>query len=104
MSLPVSKGTNEPVRKGRTSVKLAVIGCGYVGLVTGSCLAEAGHEVMATDNDPVRIGMLNAGRLPIYEPGLDKVMESAIAAGRLRFTSDCAQAVGPADAIFICVA
>src|SRR5580693_4685835 len=58
---------------------------------------------MATDNDPVRIGMLNAGRLPIYEPGLDKVMESAIAADRLRFTSDCALAVGPADAIFICV-
>ena len=84
-------------------MRLAVIGCGYVGLVTGSCLAEAGHEVIATDNDPVRIGMLNAGRLPIYEPGLDKVMESAIAADRLRFTSDCALAVGPADAIFICV-
>ncbi|PYU19568.1 MAG: hypothetical protein DMG32_24205, partial [Acidobacteria bacterium] len=74
-------------------MRLAVIGCGYVGLVTGSCLAEAAHEVIATDNDPVRMAMLDSGRLPIYEPGLDLVMESARAAGRLRFTSDCAQAV-----------
>jgi UDPglucose 6-dehydrogenase len=84
-------------------VRLAVVGCGYVGLVTGSCLGEAGHEVMATDNDSARIKMLNSGRLPIYEPGLDRVMESATAAGRLQFTSDCAQAVRAADAIFICV-
>lgn len=84
-------------------MRLAVIGCGYVGLVTGSCLAEAGHEVIATDNDQVRIGILNSGRLPIYEPGLDRVMESACAASRLRFTSDCAEAVRSADAIFICV-
>ena len=85
------------------NVQLAVIGCGYVGLVTGSCLAEAGHEVIATDVDSARIEMLNSGRLPIYEPGLDRVMESACTAGRLRFTSDCAEAVRAADAIFICV-
>ena len=84
-------------------MRLAVVGCGYVGLVTGSCLGEAGHEVVATDNDSARIKMLNSGRLPIYEPGLDRVMESATAAGRLQFTSDCAQAVRAADAIFICV-
>ena len=84
-------------------MRLAVIGCGYVGLVTGSCLAEAGHEVIATDNDSARVAMLNSGRLPIYEPGLDRVMESACAASRLRFTSDCAQAVRAADAIYICV-
>jgi len=84
-------------------MRLAVVGCGYVGLVTGSCLAEAGHEVIATDVDSARIGMLNVGRLPIYEPGLDRVMESASAAGRLRFTSDCAEAARVADAIFICV-
>ena len=84
-------------------MRLAVVGCGYVGLVTGSCLGEAGHEVIATDNDSARIKMLNSGRLPIYEPGLDRVMESATAAGRLQFTSDCAQAVRAADAIFICV-
>ena len=84
-------------------MRLAVVGCGYVGLVTGSCLGEAGHEVIATDIDSARIKMLNSGRLPIYEPGLDRVMESATAAGRLQFTSDCAQAVRAADAIFICV-
>jgi UDPglucose 6-dehydrogenase len=84
-------------------MRLAVIGCGYVGLVTGSCLAEAGHEVVATDNDAARINTLNAGRLPIHEPGLDRVMDRARAAGRLRFTTDCADAVGAAEAVFICV-
>src|SRR5579863_7056019 len=103
MSLPVSKGTNEPVRQGRTSVKLAVIGCGYVGLVSGSCLAEAGHDVIATDNDRARIATLQAGKIPIYEPNLDKVLESVVREGRLRFTSDTAAAVREADVIFICV-
>jgi len=84
-------------------MRLAVIGCGYVGLVTGSCLAEAGHEVIATDNDVARITTLNAGRLPIHEPGLEGVVSSARDAKRLRFTSDCAEAVRFADAIFICV-
>src|ERR1700730_10813052 len=84
-------------------MRLAVIGCGYVGLVTGSCLAEAGHEVVATDNDLLRISTLNAGHLPIHEPGLEDVMQSARRAGRLRFTSDCGEAVQAADAIFICV-
>jgi UDPglucose 6-dehydrogenase len=84
-------------------MRIAVIGCGYVGLVTGSCLAEAGHEVVATDNDLARIETLNAGRLPIHEPGLDAVMHRARAAGRLRFTSDGAEAVRAGDAVFICV-
>jgi UDPglucose 6-dehydrogenase len=84
-------------------MRLAVIGCGYVGLVTGSCLAEAGHDVVAIDNDPGRIATLQAGRLPIHEPGLDLVTERARAAGRLRFTSDCAEGVRTAEAIFICV-
>lgn len=84
-------------------MKLSVIGCGYVGLVTGSCLAEAGHEVIATDNDAVRIASLQAGTIPIYEPGLDKVLENAVRAKRLRFTSDSAEAVRDSDAVFICV-
>ena len=84
-------------------MRLAVIGCGYVGLVTGCCLAETGHDVVATDNDPNRIATLKVGRLPIHEPGLDVVMQRASAAGRLRFTGDCADAVRNADAIFICV-
>jgi UDPglucose 6-dehydrogenase len=84
-------------------VKLAVIGCGYVGLVSGSCLAEAGHDVIATDNDGARIATLQAGKIPIYEPNLDKVLESVVREGRLRFTSDSAAAVRDSDVIFICV-
>jgi UDPglucose 6-dehydrogenase len=84
-------------------VRLAVIGCGYVGLVTGSCLATAGHEVVATDNDSGRIATLQAGRIPIHEPGLDAVLERACQAGRLRFTTDCGEAVRASDAVFICV-
>jgi UDPglucose 6-dehydrogenase len=84
-------------------VKLAVIGCGYVGLVSGSCLAEAGHDVIATDNDSARIASLQAGKIPIYEPNLDKVLESVVREGRLRFTSDSAAAVRESDVIFICV-
>ena len=84
-------------------MKLSVIGCGYVGLVTGSCLAAAGHEVVATDNDVARIAALQAGKIPIYEPNLDKLLEGAVRAGRLRFTSDCAESVRAGDAVFICV-
>ena len=84
-------------------MKLSVIGCGYVGLVTGSCLADAGHEVLATDNDAARIAALQAGKVPIYEPNLDRVLENAVRAGALRFTSDSAESVRWADAVFICV-
>jgi len=84
-------------------VKLAVIGCGYVGLVSGSCLAEAGHDVVATDNDVARIASLQAGKIPIYEPNLDKVLETVVREGRLKFTADSAAAIRDADIIFICV-
>jgi UDPglucose 6-dehydrogenase len=84
-------------------VKLAVIGCGYVGLVSGSCLAAAGHEVVATDNDASRIATLQAGKIPIYEPNLDKVLDAVVREGRLRFTADCGEAVRSADIVFICV-
>jgi UDPglucose 6-dehydrogenase len=84
-------------------MKLAVIGCGYVGLVTGGCLAEIGHEVIATDNDTAKIAVLEAGRVPIYEPKLEPMLASARKSGRLRFTSDPAEAVRAAEVIFICV-
>ena len=84
-------------------MKLAVIGCGYVGLVSGSCLAEAGHEVIATDNDASKIAMLQAGKIPIYEPNLDKVLETVVREGRLRFTADGGEAVRESDVVFICV-
>jgi UDPglucose 6-dehydrogenase len=99
----LSGGSGSGIPLGDSFMRLAVIGCGYVGLVTGSCLAEAGHEVIATDNDVSRIETLNAGKLPIHEPGLDRVMQRARDAKRLRFTNDCADAVESAEAIFICV-
>jgi UDPglucose 6-dehydrogenase len=84
-------------------VRLAVIGCGYVGLVTGACLAEAGHDVVCTDVDVARISELNAGIVPIYERYLDKVLVSARAAGKISYTADAGQAIRNSDAIFICV-
>ncbi|MGO9642509.1 MAG: UDP-glucose dehydrogenase family protein, partial [Candidatus Acidiferrales bacterium] len=84
-------------------MKLVVIGCGYVGLVTGGCLAAAGHEVVATDNDASKIAALQAGRIPIYEPHLDQVVASAQRAGRLRFTTDAGEAIRSGEVIFICV-
>jgi len=84
-------------------MKLAVIGCGYVGLVTGGCLAEIGHEVIATDNDSAKMAVLEAGRVPIYEPTLEPMLASARKAGQLRFTADPAEAIHAADVIFICV-
>ena len=84
-------------------MRLAVIGCGYVGLVTGACLAEAGHDVVCTDIDATRIVELNAGIVPIYECHLDKVLASAQEAGKICYTADAGQAIRASDAIFICV-
>ncbi|HTU35330.1 MAG TPA: UDP-glucose/GDP-mannose dehydrogenase family protein [Candidatus Acidoferrum sp.] len=83
-------------------MKISVIGTGYVGLVTGSCLAEIGHEVVCTDNDAAKIRILEAGGVPIYEPGLDSVISKARKAGRLRFSGAPVDAAS-GDAIFICV-
>lgn len=84
-------------------MRIAVIGCGYVGLVTGACLAGIGHEVICTDNDESKIQTLQAGRLPIYEQHLDGIVERSRREKRLSFTADVAEAVRAADAIFICV-
>ena len=84
-------------------MKISVIGVGYVGLVTGGCLAGIGHEVVCTDSDAAKIETLEAGRLPIYEPGLDKVIAKARKEGRLSFSPNPAVSVAAGDAIFICV-
>ncbi len=84
-------------------MRISVIGCGYVGLVTGTCLAEAGHEVICTDNDPERIASLKAGVVPIYEPYLDAMLAANQRAQRLSFTSDAGETVRAGEAIFICV-
>ena len=84
-------------------MRLSVVGCGYVGLVTGACLAEAGHEVICTDIDEKRIAQLQAGGVPIYEHHLGKILESARRAGKISYTSDAGEAIRSGDAIFICV-
>jgi UDPglucose 6-dehydrogenase len=84
-------------------LKISVIGTGYVGLVTGACLAEIGHEVMCTDNDASKIQMLEAGGMPIYEPGLEKVIPKARKENRLKFCTNPADAVAFGEAFFICV-
>ena len=84
-------------------MRLSVIGCGYVGLVTGACLAEAGHDVMCTDIDSARIAQLKAGQVPIFEQHLDKILESSAKSGKISYTSDQGEAVRFGEAIFICV-
>jgi UDPglucose 6-dehydrogenase len=84
-------------------VRLTVIGCGYVGLVTGACLAAAGHEVICTDIDEKRIDQLKAGKVPIYEEHLDEVLRRAVAEKKISYTSNAGEAIRAGDVIFICV-
>jgi UDPglucose 6-dehydrogenase len=74
-------------------MKITIIGTGYVGLVSAACFADLGNEVLCLDIDAARIDALNAGRIPIYEPGLDQLVRQNTAAGRLRFTTDTAESV-----------
>ena len=84
-------------------MRIAMIGSGYVGLVSGACLSEFGHEVVCIDKDHGKIADLNKGSVPIFEPGLDEVVAANARAGRLSFTTDLAPAVAQADAVFIAV-
>jgi UDPglucose 6-dehydrogenase len=84
-------------------MRIAIIGSGYVGLVSGACLAGFGHTVVCTDKNAERIGSLNAGVMPIYEPGLDEIVAENVEQGRLSFSTDVAAAVSASEAVFICV-
>jgi UDPglucose 6-dehydrogenase len=84
-------------------MRITMIGSGYVGLVSGACFADFGHDVCCVDKDVGKIDSLLAGVMPIYEPGLDQLVANNVAAGRLRFTTDVAEAVRGADAVFIAV-
>jgi UDPglucose 6-dehydrogenase len=84
-------------------MKLTLIGTGYVGLVTGTCFAEVGHQVVCVDNDAAKVKLLQAGGIPIYEPGLEELVKKNVAAGRLAFTSSTAEGVQKSDVIFIAV-
>ena len=75
-------------------MKLTIFGTGYVGLVTGACLAEVGHNVVCVDIDQRKIDRLNQGELPIWEPGLDAIVARNVGEGRLAFTTDVARGVG----------
>ncbi|HOW19054.1 MAG TPA: UDP-glucose 6-dehydrogenase, partial [Phycisphaerae bacterium] len=84
-------------------MKLTVVGTGYVGLVTGACLADTGNHVLGFDVDAQKIERLSGGRCPIFEPGLEELIVRNLAAGRLRFTTDAAEAVGHGRVLFITV-
>ncbi|HEV2543274.1 MAG TPA: 2-dehydropantoate 2-reductase N-terminal domain-containing protein, partial [Methylobacterium sp.] len=84
-------------------MRIAIIGSGYVGLVSGACLADFGHEVVCIDKDPDKIEALNQGRMPIYEPGLDALVAENVRARRLGFSTDLRPAVSQAQAVFIAV-
>src|SRR5215469_1275880 len=83
--------------------RICVVGTGYVGLVTGACFANLGNQVICLDIVPEKITRLQAGELPIYEPGLEPLVQRNVKAGRLSFTTNYAEAVGDADFIFIAV-
>ncbi|HEX4695730.1 UDP-glucose/GDP-mannose dehydrogenase family protein [Sphingomonas sp.] len=84
-------------------MRITMIGSGYVGLVSGACFSDFGHDVICVDKDATKIDALKAGRMPIFEPGLDGLVAANVAAGRLTFTTDLAAAVADADAVFIAV-
>jgi UDPglucose 6-dehydrogenase len=83
--------------------RLSVIGTGYLGATHAACMAELGFEVIGLDISPAKVELLTKGTVPFYEPGLDEVLARNIANGRLRFTTDFAEAAAHADVHFICV-
>nr|MCU0634192.1 UDP-glucose/GDP-mannose dehydrogenase family protein [Gemmatimonadaceae bacterium] len=84
-------------------MRLTMVGTGYVGLVSGTCFAEFGHEVTCVDLDAAKVERLQHGQIPIYEPGLEALVTRGMQAGRLHFTTDLAAAVAEADVVFIAV-
>jgi GDP-mannose 6-dehydrogenase len=95
--------TKTQLKKGTVEVKIAVFGLGYVGVVSAACLARDGHEVIGVDPNPVKTDLVNQGKSPIVEPGLEELVASGVASGRLRAVSDCAVAVEHAEMMFVCV-
>jgi len=84
-------------------MNLAIIGSGYVGLVTGTCFAEVGHRVICVDNDVKKVEQLRAGHIPIYEPGLEELIKKNVASGNLSFTASIGDAVAASKVVFIAV-
>ena len=84
-------------------MKIVMIGTGYVGLVSGVCLADFGHEVICVDNDNAKIEMLNSGEVPIFEPNLKSLINKNVNASRLKFTTDLKESMRGANVVFIAV-
>ena len=84
-------------------MRIAMVGAGYVGLVSGACIADFGHQVTCVDKDKIKISALNAGEIPIYEPGLDEIVRSNVRQGRLSFSTELSETLDEADAAFIAV-
>ena len=84
-------------------MRIAMVGTGYVGLVSGACLSDFGHEVVCIDSDAEKIAGLSEARIPIFEPGLGEIVANNLEAGRLSFTTDLAAGVAGAQAVFIAV-
>ncbi|MCY7336950.1 MAG: UDP-glucose/GDP-mannose dehydrogenase family protein [Chamaesiphon sp.] len=84
-------------------MRVCTIGTGYVGLVTGACLAHIGHDVICVDNNPAKVELMKSGQSPIYEPGLSDIMQAAMSTGRLQFTTDLALGVEHGEILFIAV-
>jgi len=84
-------------------MKITVVGAGYVGLVSGACFAEFGFEVICVDKDRLKIDNLNEGKIPIYEPGLDSLVNQGVKAKRLKFTTDLKSSIEGSDVVMIAV-
>ena len=84
-------------------MKIVMVGTGYVGLVSGTCFSDLGHNVVCVDRDANKINMLNKGEIPIFEPGLKSLVATNVSAGRLSFTQNLGEAMEGADAVFIAV-
>jgi len=84
-------------------MNIAVIGTGYVGLVSGTCFADSGNDVTCVDIDEQKVQQMKGGDIPIYEPGLEPIFARNIREGRLRFTTGLAEAVSNAEVIFLCL-
>ena len=84
-------------------MRIAIVGTGYVGLVSGACFSDFGHDVVCVDKEAAKIGALERGVMPIFEPGLDQLVARNVAAGRLGFTTELAESMAGAEAVFIAV-
>ena len=91
------------MEENKDQTHIAVIGCGYVGLTTAACLASLGHVVVGVESSLERLESLQEGKVPFFEPGLEELVESGLAANNLTFTSDLKSAVSQAQFVFICV-